>query len=147
MNQTLTDWCGSQTAFGVTISGEFSSGYNGCGLFLLGIANTATATGTCAPFIEWQNWNQTFKDGVRDFTQASMDALQNWFFWTWKVVFFRRRGLIDVKVDSVRALAGWQFLYFRYCGISPVVLQTWTGEWLDTEGPSHEHRKMPGVRR
>lgn len=25
------------------------------------------------------------KAGLREFTLASMDALQNWFFWTWKV--------------------------------------------------------------
>lgn len=25
------------------------------------------------------------KDGLMEFTLASMDALQNWFYWTWKV--------------------------------------------------------------
>lgn len=30
-------------------------------------------------------WNQTIKDGLREVALASMDALQNWFFWTWKI--------------------------------------------------------------
>ncbi len=85
VKQTLTDFCASQTTFGVTISGEFSSSYTECGLFLSGTQNAATDQGACLPFIQWQNWNQTFKDGIRDFTMAEMDALQNWWFWTWKV--------------------------------------------------------------
>jgi len=75
----------SQTAFGVTISGEFSSSYTECGLFLAGVTDNTTVQGDCVQFIHWQNWNQTFKDGIRVFTQAEMDSLQNWFFWTWKV--------------------------------------------------------------
>jgi aryl-phospho-beta-D-glucosidase BglC (GH1 family) len=75
----------SQTTFGVTISGEFSSSYTECGLFLSGVQDETTVQGDCVPFIQWQNWNQTFKEGILDFTLAEMDALQNWWFWTWKV--------------------------------------------------------------
>ena len=81
----LTDSGISQTAFGVTVAGEFSNGINDCGLFVLGVGNSATYPGNCTTFIDWQNWNQTFKDGLRDFSLASMDATQNWWFWTWKV--------------------------------------------------------------
>jgi len=75
----------SQVGFGVTISGEFSSSYVECGLFLSGTTVPGTDTGDCLPFVQWQNWNATFKEGILDFTLASMDALQNWWYWTWKV--------------------------------------------------------------
>jgi hypothetical protein len=98
----LTDLRISQTAFGVTVAGEFSSAINDCGLYLLGVGNAATYPGNCATFTDWQNWNQTFKQGVLDFSLASMDALQNWFFWTWKVreVLPRGRNIVDVRVKS-----------------------------------------------
>ncbi|KAJ6549603.1 hypothetical protein DFH09DRAFT_926049, partial [Mycena vulgaris] len=41
--------------------------------------------GNCA---EWQDssaWNATVKAGVMQFALASMDAMQDWFFWTWKI--------------------------------------------------------------
>ena len=69
----------------MTFSGEFSSGYNPCGLFLLGVGNNDTTTGDCELFTDSSTWNATVKQGVLDFTLASMDALQNWWFWTWKV--------------------------------------------------------------
>jgi len=68
----------------VTISGEFSAGFNPCGLYVLGVGQD-TETGTCAPYVQWNTWSANFKAGVLDFTLASMDSLQNWFFWTWKI--------------------------------------------------------------
>jgi hypothetical protein len=92
----------------VTISGEFSSSYVECGLFLSGTTVPGTDTGDCLPFIQYQTWNETFKEGILDFTLASMDALQNWWFWTWKVRLSScQRKLLDVKADSVRPLTGW----------------------------------------
>jgi glucan 1,3-beta-glucosidase len=85
VKQALTNLCTSQTNFGVTVSGEFSSSYTECGLFLSQTNDATTTQGACAEYIQWQNWNQTFKQGIRDFTEAEMDALQNWWFWTWKV--------------------------------------------------------------
>jgi hypothetical protein len=84
-NQTLTALCASQLTFGVTVSGEFSSSWVECGLFLSGVDDATTTEGDCLPFIEYQSWNDTFKEGIRVFTLAEMDALQNWWFWTWKV--------------------------------------------------------------
>ncbi|KAF8132038.1 glycoside hydrolase family 5 protein [Boletus edulis] len=75
----------SQTAFGVTIAGEFSNGYNPCGLFLTGTTGTSSFGPSCSLFLDSSQWNQTLKDGLMEFTLASMDALQNWFYWTWKV--------------------------------------------------------------
>jgi hypothetical protein len=79
-------WC-SQTAFGVTLAGEFSNGFNDCGLYLTGVGNTVSYGTECALFLDASQWNATMKAGLMEFALASMDALQNWFFWTWKVCF------------------------------------------------------------
>lgn len=41
------------------------------------------------------------KDGLMEFTLASMDALQNWFFWTWKVFQFPLSFLDARSLTSV----------------------------------------------
>lgn len=90
----------SQSAFGVTVAGEFSNGFNDCGLFVLGVGNSATDQGDCTPFIDWQNWSQTFKGGLRDFSLASMDATQNWWFWTWKIGNSSTSGTVEAPLWS-----------------------------------------------
>ncbi|TDL22966.1 glycoside hydrolase [Rickenella mellea] len=75
----------SQTAFGVTAAGEFSNGFNDCGLYLTGVGNSHTYTGDCSKWQDASTWDQSTKDDLKTFAMASMDALQNWFFWTWKV--------------------------------------------------------------
>jgi hypothetical protein len=98
----------------VTVSGEFSGSYTECGLFLSGATDNTTVEGDCVPFIEWQNWNQTFKDGIRVFTEAEMDALTNWWYWTWKVCLSsRRHKLLDMEADIVHPLIDWSFRYLR----------------------------------
>ncbi|KAJ7773286.1 glycoside hydrolase family 5 protein [Mycena metata] len=75
----------SRTAFGVTVAGEFSNGYNDCGLYLNGVNGTASYGGDCSLWQDSSTWNDTVKAGVQQFTLASMDAMQDWFFWTWKI--------------------------------------------------------------
>ena len=75
----------SMRDFGVSIAGEFSNAINDCGLFLNGVGGTHTYGGDCSFWEDSSQWNQTVKDGLRDFALASFDSLQNWFFWTWKV--------------------------------------------------------------
>ena len=92
----------------MTISGEFSSSYVDCGLFVSGVGVNTTNEGDCLPFVQWENFNATFKQGILDFTMGEMDALQNWWFWTWKVRFSSgRRKLLDVEADSMCPLTGW----------------------------------------
>jgi glucan 1,3-beta-glucosidase len=74
----------SQKAFGVTVAGEFSNSYNDCGLFLKGIGGTPIY-GDCSLWQDASTWNDTVKAGVQAFCEASMDALGDWFFWTWKI--------------------------------------------------------------
>ncbi|KAM6500636.1 exo-beta-1,3-glucanase [Amanita muscaria] len=81
-------------AFGVTIAGEFSNAVNDCGLYLNGV-NIGTRfegtygvkgpVGDCAPWMDWENWNADMKANIKHFAMASMDGLQNYFFWTWKI--------------------------------------------------------------
>jgi glucan 1,3-beta-glucosidase len=77
----------SQKQFGVTVAGEFSNGWNDCGLFLHGAdQGQVTFPGDCSQWqSEYVNWGPDVKDGLMNFATASMDTLENWFFWTWKV--------------------------------------------------------------
>ncbi|KAJ7185898.1 glycoside hydrolase [Mycena filopes] len=75
----------SRQAFGVTVAGEFSNGYNDCGLYLTGVNGTQSYGGDCALWEDSSSWNASVKTGVMQFALASMDALGDWFFWTWKI--------------------------------------------------------------
>ncbi|PFH50439.1 glycoside hydrolase family 5 protein [Amanita thiersii Skay4041] len=78
----------SRAGFGVTFAGEFSNGYNDCGLFLKGVMNSmgnVSYGGDCSFWEDSSQWNATIKAGVKRFAMASMDALQDYFFWTWKI--------------------------------------------------------------
>ncbi|KAJ7692426.1 glycoside hydrolase superfamily [Mycena rosella] len=75
----------SRSAFGVTVAGEFSNGYNDCGLYLDGVGGTPHYGGDCTLWQDSSAWNLTVKAGVMQFALASMDAMGDWFFWTWKI--------------------------------------------------------------
>ncbi|KAF9260539.1 glycoside hydrolase family 5 protein [Marasmius fiardii PR-910] len=75
----------SRTGFGVTIAGEFSNGYNDCGLFLRGVPGSHTYGGDCSLYQDSSNWNETLKAGLKAYAMASMDATRDYFFWTWKI--------------------------------------------------------------
>ncbi|KAJ7075788.1 exo-beta-1,3-glucanase [Mycena belliarum] len=74
----------SSKAFGVTLGGEFSTAINDCGLWLNGIGSTPGAP-NCAQMDDWASYNATLIAGLKQVTLATMDALQNFFFWTWKI--------------------------------------------------------------
>ncbi|KAJ6502722.1 glycoside hydrolase [Mycena vitilis] len=88
-SQACKSWGGSlntsREQFGVTVAGEFSNGYNDCGLYLTGVNGTQHYGGDCSLYLDASTWNSTVKAGVMEFALASMDALQDWFFWTWKI--------------------------------------------------------------
>ncbi|KAJ7448949.1 glycoside hydrolase family 5 protein [Mycena latifolia] len=75
----------SRSAFGVTVAGEFSNGYNDCGLYLTGVNGKQSYGGDCSFWEDSSTWNSTVKAGLMQFALASMDAMQDWFFWTWKI--------------------------------------------------------------
>ncbi|KAJ6536155.1 glycoside hydrolase [Mycena capillaripes] len=75
----------SRSQFGITVAGEFSNGYNDCGLYVTGVNGTQTYGGDCSLWEDSSTWNATVTAGVREFALASMDSLGDWFFWTWKI--------------------------------------------------------------
>ncbi|KAF8641456.1 hypothetical protein AX16_009968 [Volvariella volvacea WC 439] len=70
--------------FGVTLGGQFSAAINDCGLWLNGI-ESFTRYPDCHVWNDWTVWPQETIDALRQGTLATMDALQNWFYWTWKI--------------------------------------------------------------
>ncbi|KAF9260276.1 glycoside hydrolase [Marasmius fiardii PR-910] len=86
----------STDAFGHNNAGEWSFGINDCGLFLNGVedgiryegtyqGSESKRVGSCDEWTDWERYNATTKAELRKFAMASIDALQNYFFWTWKI--------------------------------------------------------------
>ncbi|WVR09255.1 hypothetical protein IAU60_006320 [Kwoniella sp. DSM 27419] len=77
----------SMTSFGLITGGEWSNAINDCGLWLNGVGSTPKfdSLGDCDKFDQWMSWTDDFKAGVKNYAMANMDALQNYFFWTWKI--------------------------------------------------------------
>jgi hypothetical protein len=75
----------SRVAFGTTIAGEFSNGINDCGLFLIGVGTPALYPGNCSLWQDASLFTPGTIAGLLQFSMASMDALRDYFFWTWKV--------------------------------------------------------------
>ena len=84
----------SLSAFGLTTAGEHSLAINDCGLFLngVGLGNRfdgtfagSTAAGSCQEILDWPNWSDATKASYLQIALSSFDALQNFFFWTWKI--------------------------------------------------------------
>ena len=97
----------SMTNFGMTGAGEFSNAVTDCGLWLNNV-NAGTryegtyavggpwpSQGSCTTWTDWQSWDQATKNDIKTFALASMDALQNWFFWTWKIGNSTRSGKVE----------------------------------------------------
>jgi len=87
----------SMSAFGLTMAGEFSNAVTDCGLWVNGVGQgiryegtfvadpSFQSVGSCDVWTDWQAYDQSTKDAIKQYSMASMDALQNWFFWTWKI--------------------------------------------------------------
>lgn len=93
-------WAGqvnrSMSAFGLTNAGEWSLAVTDCGLFLNGVGQgeryegdyqfaATPRMGDCTEWTDYTQYTQATKDAMRQFALASMDALQNYFFWTWRI--------------------------------------------------------------
>ncbi|KAI0362338.1 glycoside hydrolase [Trametes cingulata] len=86
----------SMTAFGMTHVGEWSLAINDCGQWVNGVNlgarfdGTFTAshfdkTGDCSTYTDYTQYDDQWKADMKQFALQSMSALQNWFFWTWKI--------------------------------------------------------------
>lgn len=91
-------WAGmfadASNAFGLTTAGEWSHAINDCGLYLNAVGRgtryegtfeSTTRIGDCAQWDDYSTWSQDTKDALRGMSLSTMDALQNWFFWTWRI--------------------------------------------------------------
>ena len=104
--------------FGIYTAGEFSAAINDCGLFVNGVPDTHSVClphshrtfanlislfqypGNCAQWDNWQSWDQTTKDNFKAFLLTSMESLQNWFFWTWKIGKSSQTGTVSAPFWS-----------------------------------------------
>ncbi len=84
----------SQRDFGLTTAGEWSLAINDCGKWVNGVDlgarydgsfSGSSAVGNCDSWNDWTTWSPSTKSGFLNFALTSMDALQNYFFWTWKI--------------------------------------------------------------
>ncbi|KAG8905076.1 hypothetical protein FRB99_000724 [Tulasnella sp. 403] len=103
VQRPCTSWAAeyntSWSSFGVTTAGEWSLAINDCGLWVNGVNAGTRWEGTlsgysgptggdpsgCQDWNNWQTWTPDIKTNLKGVALSSMDALQNWFFWTWKI--------------------------------------------------------------
>ena len=78
----------SRTASGVSVAGEFSLAWNDCGLYLRGVDGAASYAAGCDDWNDPSTFTAGTKAGLLSFAAAEMDALSDYFFWTWKVGLF-----------------------------------------------------------
>ena len=82
--------------YGVNVAGEWSSAPNDCGKWINNVGQGSRydgsysgyqgpTPGSCDYWNDYTQWNQSTIDDLLHLTKASMDALQNFFFWTWKI--------------------------------------------------------------
>lgn len=124
----------SRSSFGISFAGEWSSTWNDCGLFLNGIGLRATYGGDCEQWQDSTNWNASTKAGILQLGMATMDALDSWFFWTWKVWVHHIFTFCDTLLTLM--LSDRQ-LYKGDRRVPAMVLQAWPGRWLAPVRPSN----------
>ncbi len=59
-----------------------------------------------------------------------MDALQDAFYWTWKVIYASLS--LEKRITNVVVLTDWKFVDPEYFAITHVVVQLWIAWWLDS---------------
>ncbi|KAG9076861.1 hypothetical protein FS749_011316 [Ceratobasidium sp. UAMH 11750] len=102
---------GTLDAYGFAAAGEWSLAFNDCGLYLNGASSGYRYDGTlstykgprigsCDPWLDSTNWTDDVKSDLRDFALASMDAMQNYFFWTWKIGASSKTGKVNSPLWS-----------------------------------------------
>ncbi|KAH9819631.1 family 5 glycoside hydrolase [Melampsora americana] len=94
-NQTNAD-------FGFNFAGEYSLAINDCGQWLNNIGSGSRfdgtypnvntpdlvhfpAVGSCATWNDYTTWSPALKQSLIALTDSSQDAMQNSFFWTWRI--------------------------------------------------------------
>ena len=105
-------------------------GFNDCGLYLNGVGGTYNYGGNCADWQDSSLWSAGTKAGLLAFCQASMDALGDYFFWTWKVTY--SDAVFGIVSDELPL--DWSFPA-RYRRNSSLVLSKWSPQQLHSGRP------------
>ncbi|KAK7031276.1 hypothetical protein VNI00_013527 [Paramarasmius palmivorus] len=101
------------TKFGLMTAGEHSNAINDCGLYLNGVEEgvrydgtyvpeKVKSAGSCDKYTDWPNFTDARKEGLKNFAMASMDALHNYFFWTWKIGNSTASGKVECPAWSYK---------------------------------------------
>ncbi|KAJ2927009.1 hypothetical protein H1R20_g10093, partial [Candolleomyces eurysporus] len=74
----------SRSNFGITLAGAFSLAFSDCGFYVRGVNTTSTYEGDCSFWENSKNWGLALKASLTQLALAQMDALGDYFFFTWK---------------------------------------------------------------
>ncbi|KAG0149057.1 hypothetical protein CROQUDRAFT_669529 [Cronartium quercuum f. sp. fusiforme G11] len=158
-NQTNAD-------FGFNFAGEYSLAINDCGQWINNIgvgsrfdgtypSSTAPDTtnfptvGSCTAWNDYSTWSPELKKNLIALADSSMDAMQNSFFWTWKISQSTRSHLIPnplwsyslglsqgwIRPDARRSIGGCARAAAEQ-GVPPPV-QPWTGPFQEWQTGGH----------
>ncbi|EUC56109.1 exo-beta-1,3-glucanase [Rhizoctonia solani AG-3 Rhs1AP] len=94
-------------------AGESSLGFNDCAYFLNGASSgyrydgtlptyTGPRIGSCEPWLDSSDWTTAVKDDLKQLALSSMDAMQNYFFWTWRIGASLRTGQVNSPLWSYK---------------------------------------------
>lgn len=86
----------TSVSFGANNAGEWSAAVNDCGQWVNGVDQgqrfdgtfqgySGRATGSCDYWNDYTKWDAETKAGIETWVRSSMDAFQNFFFWTWRI--------------------------------------------------------------
>jgi glucan 1,3-beta-glucosidase len=86
----------TSASFGPNNAGEFSAAVNDCGHWVTGVGLGTRFEGTydgfegrgigqCDYWNDYRLWDDATKQTMLTYVSGAMDALQNYFFWTWKI--------------------------------------------------------------
>ncbi|KAJ7511076.1 hypothetical protein B0H11DRAFT_2386613 [Mycena galericulata] len=65
-----------------------------------------TYGGDCSLWLDSSTWNATVNAGLMQYALASMDAMQDWFFWTWKIG-NATDGVVSSPLYQLGLAGGW----------------------------------------
>jgi glucan 1,3-beta-glucosidase len=102
----------SMNQFGLSGAGEWSNAVTDCGLYVNGVGlgtryegtypPVSKVTGDCTEWTDYQKWSTSKKADVKRFAMASMDALGNYFFWTWRIGESKASGKVEAPQWSYK---------------------------------------------
>lgn len=129
----------SMDDFGFTNAGEWSNAVTDCGKWLNGVTSGATyeqQVGSCNKLLDYDNWTDSYKDALKDWAMASMDALQVWDIRVLVVKHNTRPELVLLDME------GRQFDCDGQGHLAALVVPARTRRRLDADGPAHGRRRM-----